>query len=180
MAATRWPLCCGPKSHGQCVRTVDTNHYCCDPAAFLSGWSDEARDMRLRCNTVNESHVTRGAPVSRIKAAPILIGRAKITASCWPFRLDPPSKSLCVGTSGDTTRLRLSSNRQRHSCGPMTVRSAGSREQCFSKRQMTLRFWSCGAIRFCGSSWRRNEHGRNDTADTYALLTSADRFVQGQ
>jgi len=74
MAATRWPLCCGPTYDFQCVRTVDTYQYCCDPADFLARRSYEARDMRLTCNTVNESHVTRGGPVSRIKAAPVLIG----------------------------------------------------------------------------------------------------------
>jgi len=61
----------------------------------------------------------------------------------------------------------------------MAVRSAGSCEQCLSKRQMTLRFWPCGEIRFCGSFCRKNEHGRNNTADTCALLTATDRFVQG-
>jgi len=61
----------------------------------------------------------------------------------------------------------------------MAVRSAGSRQQCLSKRQMTLHSWSCRAIRFCGCSWREFEHGRNDTADTYALLTCTDRFVKG-
>ena len=72
--------------------------------------SDEARDMRLLRNTVNESRVTRGGPVSRIKAAPILIGRARTTPSCWIFRRDPLSGSLCVVTSGfDATRLRVSS-----------------------------------------------------------------------
>jgi len=100
LAATLWPLC---------VETVNTTHKRLGPAACLVGRSDQARDMRLRCNTVSESRVTRGGPVSWIKAAPILIGRSRMTATCWPLRRGPPTDNLCVGTFR-TTRLRMLSD----------------------------------------------------------------------
>ena len=43
--------------------------------------------------------------MSRIKAAPILVGRSRMTATCWPLRRGPPTDNLCVGTFR-TTRLR--------------------------------------------------------------------------
>ena len=101
----RHVLATGCHALSLCVETVNTTHKRLGPAACLLGRFDQARDKRLRCNTVSESRLTRGAPVSRIKAAPILIGRCRMTATCWPLRHGRPTDSLCVGTFR-TTRLR--------------------------------------------------------------------------
>jgi len=109
LVSTLWPVC---------VETVNSTHKRLGLAACLVGRIDHARDMRLRCNTVSESHLTRGAPVSRVKAAPILIGRCRMTATCWPLRHGPPTDSLCVGTFRTTCLRCRVDNHTRSGGGP--------------------------------------------------------------